>query len=303
MLLNNNNRTIKEENLNDLNDVLDNNTFRACENKNVVNNLETDKVSLLMLYNNYKLLLKKYNELNEEKMSYVEGLKEYRNKLDNSNHLLQLQRNIILSYQQYNPSSFKQLELELKNKESKLKALESELKNKEELLHSLESELQTRESTLNDKESELANKQSDLENRETTLQFKESELRTKELELNEKESQLNNALANNMPGEFSNTSLTSLTSDDSDLFPSNSLESEQSSPNSQLNESAKTLDNTTNMDNVGTSDDKSSDKGPTLAATMDKSDFVNNDIINSLYIKVNCFSYHFIILELEHERR
>eukprot|EP00375_Theileria_parva_P002626 XP_765307.1 hypothetical protein [Theileria parva strain Muguga] len=256
-----------------------------------------------MLYNNYKLLLKKYNELNEEKMSYVEGLKEYRNKLDNSNHLLQLQRNIILSYQQYNPSSFKQLELELKNKESKLKALESELKNKEELLHSLESELQTRESTLNDKESELANKQSDLENRETTLQFKESELRTKELELNEKESQLNNALANNMPGEFSNTSLTSLTSDDSDLFPSNSLESEQSSPNSQLNESAKTLDNTTNMDNVGTSDDKSSDKGPTLAATMDKSDFVNNDIINSLYIKVNCFSYHFIILELEHERR
>ncbi|XP_951978.1 uncharacterized protein TA14845 [Theileria annulata] len=242
-----------------------------------------------MLYNNYKLLLKKYNELNEEKMSYVEGLKEYRSRLDNSNHLLRLQRNIILSNQQYNTSSFKQLEADLRNNELQLRNLESDLKSKEQQLQSLESELQARELDLNNKQLELENRQSDLETRQSNLEVRESELRTKELELNEKELQLNNLLANNAAVDFSNSSSTPVSSDDSDLFPSNSLESQQASPNSQPNEQSKTLHDTNAVGKVEVSEDNTSKGEPILVRPMDKLDVVNNDIINSLYIKVSYF--------------
>lgn len=170
---------------------------------------------LMILYNNYKFVLKKYEELNEQKLSYIEGLKEYQYKLDNSNYLIQLQRSQLSNLTNVAPTNsdlaansgavaagwlnkehtllnrerelIRLREDELTSKEEELKSKEESLVGREEALMAKQLELNAKAEDLVGREQELTSKQEALADRESNLAAKENELTERERLLSESE--------------------------------------------------------------------------------------------------------------------
>ncbi|BAM40597.1 conserved hypothetical protein [Theileria orientalis strain Shintoku] len=145
---------------------------------------------LMILYNNYRFVLKKYEELNEQKLSYIEGLREYQYKLDNSNYLIQLQRSQLSSLTNLAPtysdlaSNSGAVAAGWLNKEHNL------LNRERELLRLKEEDLKSREEELSSKEQDLRSKEEDLTSRESNLASREEALAAKQLEVSGKEHEL-----------------------------------------------------------------------------------------------------------------
>ncbi|UVC54732.1 hypothetical protein MACJ_003702 [Theileria orientalis] len=163
---------------------------------------------LMILYNNYKFVLKKYEELNEQKLSYIEGLKEYQYKLDNSNYLIQLQRSQLSNLTNVAPSNpdlaansgavaagwlnkehtllNREREL-IRLKEEELMSKQEELKSKEASFVGREEALMARQLELNSKEADLVAREQELASRQEALADRESDLAARESELTERE--------------------------------------------------------------------------------------------------------------------